>query len=347
MTRVLDTANVAEGLTVTRMAADAAQRVALWGNAAGVGPCLFILDASADTIDGPLVPRFLGSKTLAAPLMVTDLAVSTSNAWLATPQGLWTLAAGGPGATGAAGTLLTPALMSPESYSDRGWLRAELDIDLPRGAVIEASFGTHEGTTAVAAQLRTIAEDASASVEHRQATDLEPARASPRSNLYGGRPDRRPGFPLPCRCSTLASAGCGYACADVSRRERPVRCCASCACSIRTHRSIATCRRLSKARRTIRTACCGGSSACSKSTTQPIDEPIASIGAQLQADTAPDAWLDYIARWFDFPGTMGWAKRPSVRFFATQATSSSIAAPVVGSNCFSNRRCSATADPRA
>ena len=65
------------------------------------------------------------------------------------------------------GTLLTPALISPESYTDRGWLRAELDVDLARGAVIEASFASTKND-AIAAQLTTIAEDSSASVEHRQ-----------------------------------------------------------------------------------------------------------------------------------------------------------------------------------
>jgi phage tail-like protein len=275
--RVLEMNNIAEGLTVQRIAADGRNRIALWGKTAlRPSPALFVLDAHGDSLDGPIDPRFGGQRHAANAPVVADLAISRTAVWLGTSRGLWTLTADAPGAAGADGTLLTRALVSPESYTDRGWLRAELDIDLPRGAVVEASFAStkHE---AVAAQLTAIANDSSASIEQRQ-QQIWSLLEHPAGRTFTVTGPSRRGVPDASidRYIPATFRGSENDPEGVLRRLVGVL----------------------------------------ESTTQRIDQRIASIGQHLQADTAPDAWLDYIARWFDLPwddGLNEQAKRAILR----------------------------------
>jgi len=298
--RVLDMDTLAEGLVVSRIATDARQRVALWGKAALLtASALFVLDANGDTIDGPLVPRFGNPRVPITQPSVSDVAISPKGAWLATSAGLWTLSADAAGATGADGTLLTPALISPESYTDRGWLRAELDIDLARGAVVEASFAS-TNKDAIAAQMRAIANDASASIEQRQQqiwTLLQP----PAARTFTITGPTTPGVPVAVPLFAVRDRWLWLRLRVIAppATERPAL------RELRVFYPDASIDRYLPAtfkgtdndpegvlRRLVGVL---------ESTTQRIDERIASIGAHLQADTAPDAWLDYIARWFDLP----------------------------------------------
>src|SRR4029079_17018285 len=80
--RVVEMDSLAENLIVHRLSTDANQRVALWGRVTlPKGAVLFVLDANADSIDGPIVPRFDGRSTDAPA--VDDVAVSSSAVWLA------------------------------------------------------------------------------------------------------------------------------------------------------------------------------------------------------------------------------------------------------------------------
>jgi len=299
--RVLEMTNVAEGLAVARMATDARQRIAMLGKTALLpSPVIFVLDVKGDTIDGPLVPRFGGDNTRPLdPPPVSDVAVSAKGVWLATSRGLWTLTADAPGAAGAEGTLLTPALISPESYTDRGWLRAELDVDLARGAVIEASFASTKND-AIAAQLEAIAEDSSASVEHRQEQIWSRLDHPPGRTFTVTGPAKR-GVPVTFPLFDARDRWLWLRLRVVSPPDTPRP-------AMRELRVLypdssidrylpATFKGPENDPKGVLRRLIG----VLEATTQPIDERIASIGAQLRADTAPDAWLDYIARWFDLP----------------------------------------------
>jgi phage tail-like protein len=299
--RVLDLENIAEGLKVARMATDARQRIALWGHAAARSAAvLVVLDAAGDTTDGPLVPRFGESQEQDAAEApdVADIAVSAKSVWLSSTRGLWRLATDGPGSAGADGTLLTPALISPESYIDRGWLRAELDVELPRGAVIEASFAGTKND-AVATELRAIADDLSAPIEHRQqliwsALEHPPGRTFTLTGPAGG--DGPVAFPLFdaaerwlwLRLRVVSPPGTPRPAVRQLRVLYP---------NASIDRNLpATFKGENDPTGVLRRLV-----GVLETTTQRIDDRIAAIGTYLQADSAPEPFLNYIARWFDLP----------------------------------------------
>ena len=131
----------------------------------GLGPQTFkvsvasrsVLDGAGDTVDGPLtIP----------PAAV--LAVRRDAVWFAADTGLWRIgAADDQDARESDSTILTPALLSPDSDPTRGWLRAEVLVDLPRGAVLDAEFATTDKPD-IAAQAIQIAGDRSTTAEQEQ-----------------------------------------------------------------------------------------------------------------------------------------------------------------------------------
>ena len=175
-------ANVAEGLTVARMATDARQRIAMWGKTALLpSSVIFVLDANGDTSTARSSPALAETDAATRSAASLGRCCSAKGVWLATSRGLWTLTADAPGAAGAEGTLLTPALISPESYTDRGWLRAELDVDLAAARSSKRRSRARRTTPlpAVTGDPRT----PSAWVEPRPGADLEPARSSGEDGL--------------------------------------------------------------------------------------------------------------------------------------------------------------------
>lgn len=150
----------------TRIASDARNRIALWGaneTAAGARGQLVVLDGSGDVLDGPFDPLPSNAAT-----SFEDLAIHCDAVWLGTGDGVWRVdASERSGSRESVSDILSPALESPPSDAGEGWLRAELDLTLPPGAVLEARVaGTDDER--VADQARRIAEDRSYSTQRRQ-----------------------------------------------------------------------------------------------------------------------------------------------------------------------------------
>lgn len=126
--------------TADRLAADGRDRIVLAGRARqrddpvplALSDQIHVLDGRGDSIDGPL----------AVDAAITDLAVHGDRVWVAAGDGVRVFGTGmGGGAARESESLfMTPLLLSPESDRGRGWLRAEVTIDLPAQAVLVVRF---------------------------------------------------------------------------------------------------------------------------------------------------------------------------------------------------------------
>lgn len=130
-----------------RLASDTGNHIVLSGVRQGAGGaqwCLFLLDRFGETMRPALSDIFRAPDARqAAEVEVLDFAVSNDGMWFATSDGLWTLDAdASSGSTEAQAALLTPLLYAPPGSGDTGWLRAEIEIDLPEGSAVTASFAT-------------------------------------------------------------------------------------------------------------------------------------------------------------------------------------------------------------
>lgn len=312
--RALRLGNLAPCWHAARMTTDGGNRIALAGLQAYAGqtkPIVFLLDGAGDVLDE--FPELF----VDAP---ADLAVHRDSLWFATGDGLWRLdASDASGSRESSSTLITPGLYSPTATSERGWLRAEVRIDLPRGAVMKVHYG---GTNdeRVAAQLQRIAEDESTTVRSRQesvwslldtrAAHLVIAGPTVAKNpiaipLYV--PEQVPGVRSPAvserdeqwrwlddrwlwlRLEVVTPAG-----------TKPPR-----LCELRVlypERSLmqhlpAVFRGPKNDPSGVLRRLVG----VLESTTQSIDERIRGIGAAIDPDTAPAEWFDYLARWLNLP----------------------------------------------
>jgi phage tail-like protein len=116
----------------TRLTSDGSQRIALAGGICGKSDQVCVFDGDGDVLQGPL----------AAGDAVCDLAVRRDRIWLATATGSRLLASGaGEGAARESESIfMTPLLESPVTAEGRGWLRAELLLELPAEGSVEAEF---------------------------------------------------------------------------------------------------------------------------------------------------------------------------------------------------------------
>src|SRR5262249_33101251 len=87
------------------------------------------------------VERATGGAAPRSPVKVSDFALSTDAAWLATDHGLWRLSADGGKSVATNATLLTPLLRSPIG-TVRGWSRAELTVAFGDDVALEASYAS-------------------------------------------------------------------------------------------------------------------------------------------------------------------------------------------------------------
>lgn len=143
--RVLPLSTLEPGWRATQLAADGQDRLALLGAArSGATSSLYLLDADGEPVQDPV---------MTLPKAATNaIALDRSGVWFATADGAWRVAFETTESTASAATTcnyLTPLLLSPESDAGRGWLRAEIAVDLPAGAVLEATFaGTSDESAA-------------------------------------------------------------------------------------------------------------------------------------------------------------------------------------------------------
>ncbi|HMN44654.1 MAG TPA: phage tail protein [Povalibacter sp.] len=116
----------------TRLASDGRQRIALAGGADGKSDQVCAFDGDGDVL---LRPQGAGDA-------VCDIAVHRERIWLATATGLRLLESGaGEGAARESESIfMTSVLESPVTAEGRGWLRAELLLELPAEGSIEVEF---------------------------------------------------------------------------------------------------------------------------------------------------------------------------------------------------------------
>ena len=306
--------------TASRMATDARNRIALWGLDTASGKwLLFVLDGWGDTVDGPLQDLFPAAdpnrtrcpaeSTQAAdsagansqkPDIDVRLAVHRQTVWFATETGLWRLdPSDAAGARESESALLTPPLVSPDNDFDRGWLRAEISVELPDGAALDVQVATTDDP-AVLDEAQRIAGDSSGSSQQRQEAVwalFDPAETrrfsfagpaggeTPLSAPLAGPRDRW----LWLRLNLVTPPGV----------ERPV---------IRELRvlypEISIIENIPGVFRGEQNDPTGELRAIVgvlEATTQDLDARIRGIASFLDPDTAPVEWLDYVARWIALP----------------------------------------------
>jgi phage tail-like protein len=238
-----------------------------------------------------------------------DLAGLRETVWIADAQGLHRYDVGGAsGARPIAASFLTPTLTSPEGR-ERGWLRAELDADLPPGATIVARYAS-TGRPDIKAAVDTIAFDVSISstVRSRKVSDYLQAQGlwSKPYTIVGG-PDAAPsaddGAGPPLRFVPLYAAQGTWlwlsleihaAASDrmPTLRELRVR-----------YPELSLMEQLPAIYRGEgdRNDFLRRIVAVLETTTQGIEERIERLGALIDPATASGDWLDFLASWIGLP----------------------------------------------
>jgi phage tail-like protein len=259
---------------------------------------MHLFDAQGQWRDGPLTP--FAQARAGKEREPCDTAVQDDVFWFALEDGVWRLdSTDACGARAAEGILLTPALQSPEPGSERGWLRAELAVDLPAGASLEADYISTDDADEARRIIR-IANDWRQSVQARiesierrtVASSIAPIRLSGPQRLL--QPVSIPLFRTRDRWLWLrlrVTAPPGAARPHLGRLRV-------------IYPDLSIERYLPRAFR--------GSDPSTddflrrllgviETTTQSIDARIASIGAHIDPRTAPDSWLDMLGGWLALP----------------------------------------------
>ena len=259
---------------------------------------VFILDAEGGAIDLVTGPQER------LTLKPNDVAIAGGVLWLAADDGLWLLDSS-EASVGreSESVLLTPALFSPETGRGGGWLRAEIAVDLPRGAVIEAEAVT-TGDDRIATQATQIAADQSRSAEQRREAiwdlfDHRTTRVFHLTDLPGtGQPIAVPLFQLPDRWLLLQlKLVTPPGVAPPAIRELRVLYPDA---SLMQHVPA-----VFHGSDNDPTGFFRSLVGVLETTTQGIDEKIRSIASHIEPLTAPEAWLDYVAGWLELPWENG------------------------------------------
>jgi phage tail-like protein len=288
-------------LTGVRLTSDGRQRLGLLATSSletAVNWSLFLLDGNGELIEEAPAARADLPQALVQPPF--DVAVSRNAVWFGTEGGLFQLDAGERSTMRESeSSLVTPLLVSPESERGRGFLRAELDLTLPKGAVVNVEFATtnDDATAEQAASL--LRDPATTGSQKRTAlwALLEPAPGAS-FTLTGpstaGVPIAAPLFAVDARYLAL--------------RVRVVTPPGSVPAPLRELRVLYPNASLAEQLPAIfndpRTDAAGFLRrlvGVLETTTQGLDQKIARLGAFVDANTAPVGWLDYLARWLDLP----------------------------------------------
>lgn len=297
---VKELGDLAFGWKAAQMASDGQSWIALWGPQAYYqGPVwqLFVLDRSLEVVEGPLQNLFPNSQIDPASARV---AVQGQTVWFSTPTGYWRLAAGdSTGARELESDLMTQALRSPSSPLGRGWLRADLTIELPKGATLEVQF-VSTSNQMLKDRADQIASNPTASVAQRQ-DDIW--------NLFANDQISHYTFPGPASAQVPVSAPLllptdEWLWLRVSAISPPGTDTAKLT-ELRIHYPYVT---LSQSLPAIFQGATNDPDAglatllgTIEVTTDRFDNRIRRIGSLLGAQTAPAEWLDFLASWFQLP----------------------------------------------
>lgn len=263
----------------------------------GGAPCVLSFDADGNLLeDIPL-------DALDAP--PTGIAANRDTLLVTGPRGLLRFAAAKTvpdGAGEARCSLITPVLQSPDREDARRWLRIEASASLPEGSTIEIAFAATDDPE-VRDRLAAIAADVSLSPSQRmQKLRGEPDLWRAPITFHGSdaqsenskTPLDAPLFDVPERylwVSVTLSAAPGARLPALSELAvlYPGR-------TLMENLPAIYQRAEAQPGSFLR-----GLVGVLEATTQEIDARIASMGNRINPSTAPEPWLDFIARWLGVP----------------------------------------------
>ena len=281
---------------ILRLATDARNRISLLCRNANHEERfgIFILDRQGDALDSLIGPL----DTMAG--RPNDVAVTRDTLWLAADSGLWRLD-GSESSTARASesVLVTPVLVSPQTDTERGWLRAEFDIDLPQGVALEVDYASTNDERVANEAIR-ISTDRALGVAQRQqmlweALDITRGPAVQITSPFAANePVSVPLFAtedqwLWLRIKVVTPPGV---------TPPPIR-------RLRvSYPDSSLMRYLPSVFRGSQydpTGAMRSLVGVLEGTTESIDDRIQSIATHLDASVATSDWLDYLARWLDLP----------------------------------------------
>jgi phage tail-like protein len=254
---------------------------------------VFVLDAEGEAIDRITGPQ---ERLTLAP---NDVAIASGVLWLAADDGLWRLDSSEESvARESASVLLTPALYSPETGRGGGWLRADVDVDLPPGAVVEAEAVSSSNTDIIQRAARIAADPTQGAQQRQQAIwdlfDHPSSRIFHLTAAPAGQPVAIPlfdqtGSRLWLRLKLITPPGA---------IPPPIR-------ELRVfYPDASLMQHVPAVMRGVENDPTGflrSLVGVLETTTQGVDEKIRSIASQIEPRTAPADWLDYVAGWLDLP----------------------------------------------
>jgi phage tail-like protein len=209
----------------------------------------------------------------------------------------------------AQGTLITPMLQSPDREDRRRWLRVEASAQLPEGSTLVISYAATDDTR-VRDRLNAIAADRSLSMSRRinqllSESDLWRGR----TEFYGSDPQPKDPPPFMAKLfdvserylwvavTLTAAAGAGLPVLSQLAILYPGR-------TLMESLPAIYQREEARPESFLR-----GLVGVLEATTQELDTRIALIGSLVHPSTAPEPWLNFIARWLGVP----WDDRLNVK----------------------------------
>lgn len=285
---------------VKRLASDGMGTLALCVGTQQSVWALYLLDRTGEIVQGPLSPEF--PKTEGGVVELSDVALGGGRLWIASPQGLWRLEqSDASNSEKSTAELLTPLLHSPTRSGEKGWQQAEIEIDLPEGASIDVSFLATDDPR-IADEIRQIAANESLPQKVRMTSIwalLSNDIKAPKPYVATGGPEFSGQVKIPLftcheeflvmrikidlpplvRSPILRRIRIGYPEQSLMRRLPAVF-------------SGPEGDPDGVLRRVVGVV---------EATSIELDARIASIGRMIEAETAPEDWLDYIGSWLDLP----------------------------------------------
>lgn len=258
-------------------------------------PYVVIFDADANQLADLPIDRRDGP--------ITGITATRENLLVTGPRGLLRFAVAESipeGAEQVSFTLVTPMLFSPDREDKRRWLRVQAIADLPEGTTLEISYGSTDSNE-IRDQLNAIATDSTLSATQRvQRLSSEPefwraptvfsgTAASPSSKTYSAKLFDVKDRYLWVRVAMTATTGARLPSLSELAVLYPGRTLMEDLPSIYQKEEA---RPNSFLRDLVGVL---------ETTTQGLDSQIGTMGRQIHPATAPEPWLNFIARWLGVP----------------------------------------------
>lgn len=241
---------------------------------------------------------------------VTGIAATTGNLYVAGPRGLLRYAIADTVPIDAAEvrcTFVTPVLESPDPEGTTPWLRADVSASLPEGCGVEISVASTDAVD-LRDRLAAIAADTKLSPGRRiQRIMDEPDLWQPRTSFHDSGTSgalatlAAPLFDLPGRflwvaVTLTAPPGSAFPAVGELKVLYPGHGLMENLPAIYNYSKLGATRNEARpdgfARYLVGVL---------EATTQGLDASISSLGSHIQPGTAPEEWLNYIARWLGLP----------------------------------------------